>query len=347
MKYNIFIAYESTTGMCYAENLRKALEKRKGYNHKVFLADVTLVAGDPWEEERDSALNSCKYFIVVITALTLDSDWVTDECKKVEGKKRIIPCRDSNMPLSDTGYLANMHQIDFVDKSNLAHKVILELKKIERKEKEINVENDTEEFLKRGKLLQSLRKFKDAEEEYKKAVKKSLTFPKDYYDRITARRIFFSFHYERDAWRVNQVRNNWLTKPDRETAGFWDTAAWEEVKKKGAETIKHWINKQLEGTSVTVVLIGAETASGKWVQYEIKKSVEKGNGLLGVYIHNLKDQEGKADHCGSNPFEKIYTERNGHKVCLSEIYPTYDWVDDEGYKNFANWVENAAQKAVN
>ena len=64
-----------------------------------------------------------------------------------------------------------------------------------------------------------------------------------------------------------------------------------------------------------------------------------------LYIHNLKDQEGKADRLGSNPFEKIYTERNGRKVCLSGIYPTYDWVDDEGYNNFANWVENATQKA--
>lgn len=30
-----------------------------------------------------------------------------------------------------------------------------------------------------------------------------------------ARRVFFSFHYERDIWRANQVRNRWITK-DRE-----------------------------------------------------------------------------------------------------------------------------------
>jgi len=47
-----------------------------------------------------------------------------------------------------------------------------------------------------------------------------------------ARRVFFSFHYERDVWRAGQVRNCWVTK-DREEAGFWDAASWEEVKKKG------------------------------------------------------------------------------------------------------------------
>ncbi len=39
-----------------------------------------------------------------------------------------------------------------------------------------------------------------------------------------ARRVFFSFHYERDVWRAGQVRNSWVTK-DREEAGFWDAAA--------------------------------------------------------------------------------------------------------------------------
>src|SRR3990167_10356932 len=69
-----------------------------------------------------------------------------------------------------------------------------------------------------------------------------------------ARRVFFSFHYERDIWRAGQIRNSWVTKPDRESAGFWDSASWEEVKKKGEEAIQRWIDKQLEGTSVTVFL---------------------------------------------------------------------------------------------
>jgi len=107
-----------------------------------------------------------------------------------------------------------------------------------------------------------------------------------------ARRVFFSFHYETDIWRASQVRNSWVTKPDREAAGFWDAAAREEVKKKGEEAIKRWIEKQLEGTSVTVVLIGAETSDRKYVQYEIKQSWNKGNGLIGIYVHNLKEQMG-------------------------------------------------------
>ncbi|HTV74747.1 MAG TPA: TIR domain-containing protein [Candidatus Acidoferrales bacterium] len=148
-----------------------------------------------------------------------------------------------------------------------------------------------------------------------------------------ARRAFFSFHYERDVWRAGQIRNSWVTKPDREAAGFWDAVAWEEVKKKGEDAIKAWIRNQMDGTSVTAVLIGAETASRPYVKYEIDQSWAKGNGLFGIYIHSLKDSNSKTDVKGSDPFD-------GYKNIK-----TYDWVNDKGYENIADWIESAYKRA--
>ena len=65
----------------------------------------------------------------------------------------------------------------------------------------------------------------------------------------------------------------------KESAGFIDAADFEKIKKQGDEAIKNWIDKQLEGTSVTVVLVGEKTYSSEWVKYEIKKNIERGNGL--------------------------------------------------------------------
>lgn len=160
-----------------------------------------------------------------------------------------------------------------------------------------------------------------------------------------ARRVFFSFHYERDIWRASQVRNSWVTKPEREYAGFWDAVSWEEVKKKGEEAIKRWIDRQLDGTSVTAVLIGADTSSRKYVNYEVEQSYKKGNGLLGIYIHNMKDSDGKKDVKGKNPFDDWYITRDGRKIYFSSMYSTYDWVNDDGYENFGDWVEKAARDA--
>ncbi|MCX6732896.1 MAG: TIR domain-containing protein [Candidatus Roizmanbacteria bacterium] len=155
-----------------------------------------------------------------------------------------------------------------------------------------------------------------------------------------ARKVFFSFHFERDIWRVGQVRNSWLTKPDRNSAGFWDKAKYEEVKKKGVNAIKKWIDDSIYGTSVTVVLIGKETSTREWVKYEIQKSYREGNGILGIHIHNIRNVLGQTDTKGSTTFGKIANDKY-----FFELFPTYDWVNDNGYINIGKWVEEAAKKA--
>lgn len=110
-----------------------------------------------------------------------------------------------------------------------------------------------------------------------------------------ARRVFFSFHYSNDIWRANQVRNcNVISGAD--TAGFFDHSEYEQAKKEGSEAIKRMILRNLKNTSVTVVLIGAETASRPWVRYEVEQSIARKNGLLGLYIYHLKNQFGQTSN---------------------------------------------------
>ena len=157
-----------------------------------------------------------------------------------------------------------------------------------------------------------------------------------------ARKVFFSFHYDRDVRRVVQVRNSWVVRSKGEAQPFFDKAEWESVKRKG---IEKWIEEQLNGTSVTVVLIGAETHTREWVNYEIKRSVELGKGIIGIYIHNVKDPQYGIDIMGPNPLGYWEVTQNGRQVLLSSLCKTYDWVNDDGYNNFASWVEAAARSA--
>ena len=157
-----------------------------------------------------------------------------------------------------------------------------------------------------------------------------------------ARRVFFSFHYEADVWRAGQVRNSWITKPDRESAGFWDAAAWEEVKRGGENAVKKWIDEQLHGTSVTVVLIGSKTADRPYVRYEIARSHFRNNGLLGLYVDKCEDRDGLCSRRGDNPFTRLYVNKGLGKAYLNTLYETYDWVSDGGYTNLSSWIESAA-----
>ena len=144
-----------------------------------------------------------------------------------------------------------------------------------------------------------------------------------------ARRVFFSFHYERDLWRVNVVRNSGAIE-GVSAAGFHDASLWEETKRKGDVAVKKLIDSGLDATTVTVVLIGAETANRKYVSYEVEQSVARGNGILGIRINNIKDKDGRTDPPGPVP------------SALTTIgAAVYTWE----YGKLGEWVEKAYQKA--
>ena len=145
-----------------------------------------------------------------------------------------------------------------------------------------------------------------------------------------ARRVFFSFHYQRDIWRVNQIRSI-PNITGCAAAGFQDSSLWEESRKKSDEAVQKLIDAGLQNTSVTVVFIGQETANRKFINYEIKKSLERGNGLVGIQIHHLENQKSETDSLGSTPGG---IENNGFKV--------YKYVDVE---KLAIRIEEAAKIA--
>ena len=159
-----------------------------------------------------------------------------------------------------------------------------------------------------------------------------------------ARKVFFSFHYDRDVRRVVQVRNSWIFRPEGEAQPFLDKAEFEEAKRQ-AGGIEKWIEEQLKGTSVTVVLFGAETYERSWVRHEIKRSHELRKGLLAIDIHNVKDPKHGVDKQGKNPLDYWTIKVNGRDVALSHLYKTYDWVRDNGYINIPTWIEAAAKAA--
>ena len=155
-----------------------------------------------------------------------------------------------------------------------------------------------------------------------------------------ARRAFYSFYYKPDSWRASEVRNMGVVEGNRPASDN----DWEEVTKGGDAAIKKWINEQMSGKSVVAVLIGSNTAGRKWIKYEIKKAWDDGKGLLGVYIHNLKNQDEEQSSKGRNAFDDVTVD--GKK--LSSIVKAYDPpyktsknVYDHIKENLADWIETA------
>jgi hypothetical protein len=121
---------------------------------------------------------------------------------------------------------------------------------------------------------------------------------------------------------------------------------WEAVTSGGEKAIQNWIDEQLEGKSCAVVLIGEKTAGRKWIKYEIGKAWNSKKGVVGVYVHKLKDLDGNQSQKGDNPFEDFTMKRDDKK--LSSIVKAYNppYTDSkEVYayinENLADWIEEA------
>ena len=157
-----------------------------------------------------------------------------------------------------------------------------------------------------------------------------------------ARKVFFSFHFNNDFWRTQQVRNmNALEGNPLASAN-----AWEEVKKKGDAAIKKWIDDEMSGRTCAVVLVGSQTASRPWVKYEIEKAWNDNRGVLGIRIHQLLGHDGKSCAAGTSPFE-LFTLSKGTKN-LSSVVPLKNPSGTDSktvYATIANnievWIEEA------
>ena len=192
-----------------------------------------------------------------------------------------------------------------------------------------------------------------------------------------AKRVFFSFHYQDVIdFRANVVRNHWMTKPDREEAGYFDASIWESARRQGKTALKRLINGGLENTSNTSVLVGSQTYARPWVRYEILKSFRRGNHIFGVHINGIKSKDQVTKALGPNPLEfvgatfstdgqtatlwekngadwveydeidgsanysfKVEQQYRGKGFNLGNWYHLYDWNTDDGYNNFSTWVK--------
>ena len=55
---------------------------------------------------------------------------------------------------------------------------------------------------------------------------------------MTKRQVFYSFHFKNDSWRAGQVRNIGVVEGNTPVS----SNDWEEVKRKGDDSIKRWID---------------------------------------------------------------------------------------------------------
>lgn len=159
---------------------------------------------------------------------------------------------------------------------------------------------------------------------------------------MSKRQVFFSFHYDNDNWRAGQVRN--MGKVD--SSSTFSDNDWEEIKEKTETKIKEWIDEQLNKRSCIIVLIGKETANRKWIKYEIKRAYKLNKGIVGIYIHKLKNASGKQDSKGDNPFDNYKIDG----ISMSKYVKCFEsnWSSsDDVYNDIKDNIEDLIEYGIN
>lgn len=90
-----------------------------------------------------------------------------------------------------------------------------------------------------------------------------------------------------------------------------------------------------------------KTAGRKWINYEIEKSWNSGKGLVGIYIHNLKDKDGNQSTKGRNPFDNFVVGNDGKK--LSSVVRAYDppcTTSKDVYTHIKQHIEQWVEEAI-
>ncbi|MBJ9592220.1 TIR domain-containing protein [Burkholderia seminalis] len=157
------------------------------------------------------------------------------------------------------------------------------------------------------------------------------------------RRVFFSFHFDNDYWRTQQIRNMGAL----EGQSLCTPNAWEEVKRKGNAAIEKWIADNMDGKSCVVVLVGSQTANRPWVQHEIVKAWNDKRGVLGIRVDRLLDRNSQTSAAGANPFDAI-TFRNSSRK-LSSVVPLITPKGNDSkavYASISNGIEKWIEEAI-
>lgn len=158
-----------------------------------------------------------------------------------------------------------------------------------------------------------------------------------------ARRCFYSFHYKPDCQRASQVRQIGSIEGNRPASDN----DWEKVTNGGDDAIKKWISGQMDGKSCVIVLVGSGTANRKWINYEIVKAWNDKLGVVGIYIHGLKNLAGETSIKGANPFDHIVF--GTAKAKLSTVVKCYTPAGTDSKERYA-WItkhlSNAVEEAI-
>lgn len=133
------------------------------------------------------------------------------------------------------------------------------------------------------------------------------------------RKVFVSYHHGNDQAYYDEFSRFFHDQYE----ALFDNSLDRKIDSENVQYVMQRIrDKHITGTSCTVVLIGAQTHQRKYVDWEIKATLDKQHGLVGIVLPN---------HQKTNGGKIIVPDRFHHNVST-------------GYASFEHWGNLTAQR---
>jgi MTH538 TIR-like domain (DUF1863) len=101
------------------------------------------------------------------------------------------------------------------------------------------------------------------------------------------KRVFTSFQ-SKDLWAVQALRD--IAADEAFDFDIYDESLNRPFNSTDADYIRRGIRDRIWRTSVTVCLLGETTHTSKWVDWELKESLDKGNRIIGMAVPTAPDR---------------------------------------------------------
>lgn len=156
-----------------------------------------------------------------------------------------------------------------------------------------------------------------------------------------SKKVFFSFYYDEDVFRMHQIRNIGAIT----NTPILDANDFESIRQAGDSAVRSWINSQMKNIDCLAVLIGENTHTRKWVKYEIENAIKMDLPIFGLHIHRLQCPKNDYSKHGIDPLENVHVD-NGVSVkpISNSVYtyrPNYYDAYNDIVENIEGWVQVA------
>ncbi len=157
--------------------------------------------------------------------------------------------------------------------------------------------------------------------------------------RVEKRRVFVGYHHHGDQKAYEKFVGDYSDN----LQVFSDHSVERAADSDDVDYLARVCRERIQGTSVTVILVGRQTGGRKFVDWEIMDTLDRRHGLVGILVPGVSEQQAWLPDRLLDNIRSGYAKYYRYPTSASEVYR----IIDEAYQAPASLINNTRAKRRN